>query len=184
MRYAKMILRPGIPAPLQPQTFGSNKGLLEGRRVSVGEIKGLTVLVQFQDVKSTVTREDVDRMLNGENYSENGNFCSVRDYYRLMSGGKLNYTNEVVGPITLSRNRSYYTFHLLVEEALNLAVAGGLDLKKFDSRGEGIVDAMSFLYAGQTQYIGELWPHNHFIELEHGGIKTYFYMLSSMGSTK
>ncbi len=166
------------------KTFGSNKGLLEGRRVSEGKIKGLTVLVQFQDVKSTVTREDVDRMLNGENYSENGNFCSVRDYFRLMSGGKLDYTNEVVGPITLSRNRSYYTFHLLVEEALNLAVAGGLDLKEFDSRGEGIVDAMSFLYAGQTQYIGELWPHNYFIELEHGCIKTYFYMLSSMGRTK
>ncbi len=185
MRYAKMIPPAQAYQPHSSlKTFGSNKGLLEGRRVSEGEIKGLTVLVQFQDVKSTVTREDVDRMLNGENYSENGNFCSVRDYYRLMSGGKLNYTNEVVGPVTLSRNRSYYTFHLLVEEALNKAVASGLDLRKFDSQGEGIVDAISFLYAGQTQYIGELWPHNYFIELEHGGVKTYFYMLSSMGSTK
>jgi M6 family metalloprotease-like protein len=184
-RYAKMIPPARGYQPYSSlKTFGPNKGLLEGRRVSEGEIKGLTVLVQFQDVRSTVTREDVDRMLNGENYSENGNFCSVRDYYRLISGGKLDYTNEVVGPITLSRNRSYYTFHLLVEEALNKAVAGGLDLRKFDSRGEGIVDAMSFLYAGQTQYIGELWPHNYFIELEHGDIKTYFYMLSSMGSTK
>ncbi|HSD59087.1 MAG TPA: M6 family metalloprotease domain-containing protein [Methanotrichaceae archaeon] len=184
-RYAKMIPpAKGYQPHSSLKTFGPNKGLLEGRRVSEGEIKGLTVLVQFQDVKSTVTRDDVDRMLNGENYNENGNFCSVRDYYRLMSGGKLDYTNEVVGPVTLSRNRSYYTFHLLVEEALNLAVAGGLDLRKFDSQGEGIVDAVNFLYAGQTQYIGELWPHNHFIELEHGGVKTYFYMLSSMGRTK
>lgn len=184
-RYSRMIPPAnGFSPHSSLKTFGSNKGLLEGRRVSEGKIKGLTVLVQFQDVKSTVTREDVDRMLSGENYSENGNFCSVRDYFRLMSGGKLDYTNEVVGPITLSRNRSYYTFHLLVEEALNLAVAEGLNLKKFDSLGEGIVDAMSFLYAGQTQYIGELWPHNYFIELEHGRIKTYFYMLSSMGRTK
>ena len=79
--------------------------------------------------------------------------------------GKLDYTNEVVGPITLSRNRQYYTENLLVKEALDLAVKNGLDLKKFDSRGVGIVDAMSFLYAGQTQYLGELWPHNYFIEL-------------------
>ncbi len=185
-RYAKMS-PPPAPA-FRPsanlRTFGPNKGLMEGRRVSEGNIKGLTVLVQFRDVKSTITRDDVDRMLNGENYHENGNFCSAREYFLLMSGGKLNYTSEVVGPITLSRNRSYYTYHLLVEEALNLAVAGGLDLKKFDSKGEGIVDAMNFLYAGQTQYIGELWPHNYFIDLEHSGMKTYFYMLSSMGLRK
>ncbi len=185
MRYAKM--SPPVQA-YRPhaslRTFGSNKGLLEGRRVSEGDIKGLTILVQFQDVKSTVTREEVERMLNGENYRENGNFCSVREYFRLMSGGKLNYTNKVVGPVTLSRNRSYYTFHLLVEEALDLALAGGLNLREFDSEGEGIVDAINFLYAGQTQYIGELWPHNYFIELERGGMKTYFYMLSSMGRSK
>jgi M6 family metalloprotease-like protein len=166
------------------RTIGPNKGLLEGRRVSEGDIKGLTILVQFKDVKSTVTREDIDKMLNAENYHENGNFCSAREYFRLMSGGKLNYTNEVVGPITLSHNRSYYTFNLLVEEALDLAIAGGVDLTKFDSQGKGIVDAMNFLYAGQTQYIGELWPHNYFIELERCGMKTCFYMLSSMGRSK
>lgn len=185
MRYAKMSPPAQAYRPhASLRTFGSNKGLLEGRRVSEGDIKGLTILVQFKDVKSTVTKEEVDRMLNAESYHDNGNFCSVREYFRLMSGGKLNYTNEVVGPITLSRNRSYYTFHLLVEEALDLAMAGGLDLKKFDSQGEGIVDAMSFLYAGQTQYIGELWPHNYFIELERSDMKTYFYMLSSMGRSK
>ena len=65
-----------------------------------------------------------------------------------------------------------------------MAIQSGIDLGKFDSRGEGIVDAMSFLYAGQTQYVGELWPHNYFIDLQHGKMKTYFYMLSSMGRTK
>lgn len=184
-RYAKMI----PPAqPYQPhdtlRTFGPNKGLLEGRRLTQGDIKGLTILVQFKDVKSTVTREDVNKMLNAESYKENGNFCSAREYFRLMSGGKLNYTNEVVGPVTLSKNQRYYTNHLLVEEALDLAIAGGLDLKKFDSQDEGIVDAINFLYAGQTQYIGELWPHNYFLELKRGSMKTYFYMLSSLGRSK
>ena len=169
---------------LNLRTFGSEKGLMEGRRISEGNVRGLTVIVQFQDLKTSVTSEDVDAALNGEGYHENGNFCSVREYYKIMSNGKLDYTNEVVGPITLSKDRAYYTFNLLVKEALDLAVKGGVDLKKFDSRGEGIVDAMSFLYAGQTQYIGELWPHNYFIDLTYGGIKTYFYMLSSVGRTK
>lgn len=184
-RYVKM----NPPAePYQPtatlKTFGPNKGLLEGRRLSEGDIKGLTILVQFKDVKSTVTREDVDRMLNGENYTENGNFCSVREYFQLMSGGKLNYTNVVVGPVTLSKNRQYYVAHLLVEEALDLAIASGVNLKEFDSRGEKIVDAINFLYAGQTQYIGELWPHNYYLDLSRGDMKTHFYMLSSLGRSK
>ena len=184
-RYARML---PPPEPYQPhatlKTFGPNKGLLEGRRLTEGEIKGLTILVQFKDIKSTVTKDDVDKMLNGANYSENGNFCSVREYYRLISGGKLNYTNHVVGPVTLSKNRRYYANRLLVEEALDLAIAKGLDLTQFDSQDEGIVDAVSFLYAGQTQYLGELWPHNYFLELQRGSMKTYFYMLSSLGRSK
>ncbi|WP_292390449.1 M6 family metalloprotease domain-containing protein [Methanosarcina sp. UBA5] len=141
-------------------------------------------MVQFKDVKSTVTREDVDNMLNGGNYTENGNFCSAREYFQLMSGGKLDYTNEVVGPVTLSKNRQYYADHLLVEEALDLAIASGVNLKDFDSRNERIVDAINFLYAGQTQYIGELWPHNYFLDLERDNMKTHFYMLSSLGRSK
>jgi len=191
-RNAKFEARYDRMSPPQPayrphatlRTYGPNKGLLEGRRLTEGEVKGLTVMVQFKDLKSTVTRQDLDRMLNGKDYQENGNFCSVREYFRLISGGKLDYTNQVVGPVTLSKKRSYYANHLLVEEALDLAIAGGADLKQFDSLEEGIVDAVSFLYAGQTQYIGELWPHNYFLELERGSMKTHFYMLSSLGRSK
>jgi len=81
------------PDPFLPpgtmRTFGANKGLLDGRRVSEGNVKGLTILVQFQDVKSTVTTAEVSDILNGEGYTESGNFCSVRDYYLKMSNGKL-----------------------------------------------------------------------------------------------
>lgn len=163
------------------RTFGANNGLLEGRRLNSGQVRGLTILVEFQDVTSTATRDEVAEMLNGQNYTRNGNFCSVRDYYLLMSSGRLDYTNEVVGPFKLSRNRQYYASTLLVEEALNLAVAAGVDLTRFDSKGEGILDALCILYAGQTQYLGELWPHNSYIDLRRGGIRTNLYLLTSMG---
>ncbi len=166
------------------RTLGPNKGLLEGRRVSEGAVKGLTVLVQFQDVKSTVSAADVSEMLNGHGYSENGNFCSVRDYYKMMSNGKLDYTNEVVGPITLKQNRMYYAQNLLVKEALDAVVDMGIDLSRFDSREDGIIDALSFLYAGQTQYLDWLWPHNHVVNLRYGNNRTYFYMISSLGRSK
>jgi M6 family metalloprotease-like protein len=165
------------------RTFGPNQGLLEGRVLSTGPVKGLTILVNFQDVTSTVTRADVEEMLNGTNYTRNGNICSAREYFQRVSSGKLDYTNVVVGPYTLSRNRQFYVNNLLIEEALQLAVADGLDLQQFDSRNENIVDALNVLYAGQTQYNGDLWPHNYHIDLRFGTMRTDLYLLTSLGRT-
>ena len=165
------------------RTVGPNQGLLEGRVLSIGTVKGLTILVNFQDLASTVTRADVEDMLNGENYNRNGNICSAREYFDRVSSGKLKYTNFVAGPYTLSRNREFYVNNLLVEEALQLAVADGLDLKQFDSRNENIIDALNIMYAGQTQYRGELWPHNWHIDLHFGAMRTDLYLLTSLGRT-
>ncbi|MEB3321713.1 MAG: M6 family metalloprotease domain-containing protein [Synechococcaceae cyanobacterium] len=163
------------------RTFGPAQGLLNGRVLATGTVRGLTILVNFKDLQSTVTRGDVEALLNSDNYTSNGNICSVREYFRRISSGKLDYVNTVVGPYTLSRNRQYYVRNLLVEEALGLAVADGLDLTLFDSRGEGLIDALNVLYAGQTQYAGELWPHNWSINLRFGNMRTDQYMLSSLG---
>lgn len=163
-------------------TFGPNNGLLEGRRVSEGSVRGLTVLVEFQDVATTITADQVSAMLNSDNYTANGNFCSVRKYYQTMSSGLLDYSNLVVGPINLSKSRSYYMQNLLVGEALEAVRSMGIDLSQFDSRGEGILDAVNFMYAGQTQYIGQLWPHNSYINIQIGNYRTYFYQLTSLGA--
>jgi M6 family metalloprotease-like protein len=181
-RFARMSPPEGEGAPHHVRTFGANQGLLTGRRVSEGRVKGLTILVEFDDLSSQVTAQDVDALLNSDNYSQHGNFCSVKAYYDRMSGGKLNYTNTVVGPIKLSRSLSYYKSHLFVREALNIAVSEHqIDLSEFDSKNEGIVDALNFMYAGRTVYEGELWPHNFSIDLNYSGIRTHFYMLTSLG---
>jgi M6 family metalloprotease-like protein len=173
----------GIGGRGAQRTFGPNKGLLQGRRVSSGVVRGLTILVTFKDVTSNVTAADVTAMLNGANYTANGNFCSAREYFRVVSAGKLDYSNDVVGPFQLSHERSYYITHLLVEEALDLAIASGVDLRRYDSRREGMVDALSVMYAGQTQYLDELWPHNAWLQLSRGATRTGFYMLTSLGRT-
>jgi M6 family metalloprotease-like protein len=163
-------------------TLGPNNGLLTGRRVSTGSVRGLTVLVEFQDITTPITKQDVEEMLNGENYTKNGNFCSARDYFLLVSGGKLDYTNVVVGPVKLSRKQQFYVNNSLVPEAMQLAVATGIDLKQFDSRDDGIIDAVNFLYAGQSRYEEELWPHNSFLEMQFGTMRTNFYLLTGLGS--
>ncbi|MHB1063110.1 MAG: M6 family metalloprotease domain-containing protein [Georgenia sp.] len=176
-------LRPRPPeVPGLTRTFGANRGLLPGRRVSAGQVRGLTVLVQFADLASTVTSADVAAMLNDEGYRRNGNSGSVRDYFLAMSAGKLDYRNVVVGPVTLPMPQAHYVANSLVQPALTAAVNDlGVNLADFDSRGEGVVDAVNFLYAGRTLYQGELWPHNAERRLTFGNVRTNFYMLTSMG---
>ena len=184
-RYAN--IRPPERAETLMRTLGLNEGLLEGRRVSSGPVRGLTILVEFADMSTNVTASDVDDLLNGENYNKHGNYCSVNKYFHLMSNGKLNYSNSVVGPIRLSKNRIYYTTdenktRLLIREALDIVVNDmGIDLSEFDSRSEGIVDALNIMYAGRTVYEGGLWPHNSVINLNYAGIRTHFYMITSLG---
>ena len=182
-RYRRAAVAGGRVDDTVVRTFGPNQGLLQGRVLSTGVVTGLTILVNFQDVTSTVTRADVEQLLNGDNYTRNGNICSAREYFKRVSSGKLDYTNVVVGPYTLSRNRQFYVTNLLVEEALDLAVADGLDLAQFDSRNENIVDALNIMYAGQTQYTGDLWPHNSNLALQYGAVRTDLYLLTSLGRT-
>ncbi len=180
-RAARAAAAPGAHEVVR--TFGPNQGLLAGRQLSIGSVRGLTILVNFQDLQSTVTAADVREMLNADNYTRNGNICSVREFYRRVSSGKLDYTNDVVGPYTLGHDRAFYVNNLLIEEALRLAVNDGVDLTRFDSRHEGILDALNVLYAGQTQYLGELWPHNYSIDLTFGQVRTNLYLLTSLGRT-
>ncbi|MCX6677199.1 MAG: M6 family metalloprotease domain-containing protein [Methanothrix sp.] len=165
--------------------YGRNRGLLDGRSVCQGKVLGLTILVQFSDVKTSITAADVSDMLNTPGYKGYGNFCSARDYFLLMSNGKLDYGNVVIGPITLPHEKQYYVEHLLVEETLLAVKATGIDLKQFDSKRQGYIDAISILYAGKSLYLGNLiWPHNGIINMMLGDMRAYFYMLTGLGDDK
>ena len=181
-RFSSALPPEPVDDPLIMRAFAANQGLLPGRRVADGQVRGLTVLVEFADRDAGVTADDVDALLNAENYAVNGASCSVREYFLRVSNGALDYGNRVVGPVKLSKNRSHYKERLLVREALDIVVHElGIDLSEFDSRGEGVVDALNFMYAGRTAYEGKLWPHNSHINLNYGGIQTSMYMLTSLG---
>ena len=164
------------------RTFGADDGLLAGRKLHGGQIRGLTVIVDFDDVRTSIVSTDVEAMFNADNYSANGNFSSVKRYFETISSGKLTYANLVIGPVRLSKRRSHYINSLLVKEAMDIVVNDlNVDLTQFDSKNEGIVDAINFLYAGGSQYDGELWPHNSFETLHYGNMKTHYYQLTGLG---
>ncbi len=167
------------------RTLGPDGGLLSGRKLHRGPIRGLTVIVNFDDIRTNIATADVDAMFNADNYSEHGNYCSVKTYFETVSSGKLTYTNLVVGPVQLSKRRSHYINNLLVKEAMDIVVHDlNVDLTQFDSKGEGIVDAINVLYAGESQYDGDLWPHNSFKTLHYGTMRTHYYQLTGLGMHK
>lgn len=181
-KYAQ--LRPAVePIPGISATLGQNNGLLPGKQLSrESRIRGLTILINFKDEASTITPDLVDGLLNGDNFTSYGNYCSVKSYYQTMSSGRLEYTNTVVGPVTLSKNKAHYIDNALMVEALSTAITDyNLDLSQYDCTGRGVVDAINFLYAGETLYEGWLWPHNHVMSFRDKGVRTHFYTIQSLG---
>ena len=160
---------------------GPNNGLLNGRQVSSGKVRGLVILVEFSDVKCTVTKEEVESMLNDDSYNLHGNKCSVREYFLKTSDRNLDYSNVVVGPITLPKHRQYYVDNPLFSDVLNEVVSQGVDLAEFDSRNEKVIDAISFMYAGRTLYQNWLWPHNHVLNWTANGYRANLYQITSLG---
>jgi len=137
---------------------------------------GLIILVNFSDLsfQSENTLEAMDEMHNGDNYTYNGATGSARKYFYDQSMGKYNPTFDVVGPVTLSNVMSYYGGN---DSTYNDKNAGGMiveacqladqqfdvDFTKYDNDGDGEVDFVYVVYAGQgeadTGIENTVWPH-------------------------
>ena len=188
--------RPVSSSPDSPVgAIGWDKGLLFGPKIHSGKIRGLTVLVEFQDMKCHLSKKDVYSMLNDDGYKGNGNYCSVREYFLLMSGKTLDYSNEVFGPIKLKHERMYYrnrTTQELLDETFNALVVQGINFETFDCNKDGKIDAINILYAGGCEeggyykgnlFIAPLWPHNSVYEKTLGKVSSYFYQICNLDNS-
>lgn len=137
-----------------------------------GERKGLVILVNYKDKKMQHTQAEYNDYFNKAGYSDNNCTGSVRDYFLSQSYGKFSLDFDVMGPVTLSKNLSYYGDNdsdgndkhaaEMVAEAVKLAVSG-IDLKKYDLDGDGYVDQVYVVYAGYGEHAdapaNTIWPH-------------------------
>ncbi len=134
-----------------------------------GTVVGLCVLVDFPDMAGTVARADVDDFCNEIGYTGFRNKGSVRDYFHDVSGGRLSYTNVVVGYFTAVHDRAYYTdpdedfgfrARQLVREALDHVKGSGFDFDRLSADSAKMVYALNIFYAGERgNYREGLWPH-------------------------
>lgn len=141
--------------------------------------KILTILMEFQDIKfehPLSIKNLVDSMINGEYYSfpnSTGTYPSVNSYYKSASYNKLDIKADVVGPYTANHNRKFYGAKTwfsddviakrLVYEAICKA-ANEVDFSDYDNDGDGYVECIHVLFAGQGQSEKgapeeTIWPH-------------------------
>lgn len=171
-------------------------GATGGEGIGVtGKHKGLVILVNFKDVTMSDkhSREEWDRMFNETGYSLFGNSGSVHDYFHSQSYGLLDLEFDVVGPVTVSKNMSYYGGNdgngndrnpaAMVYEACQL-VDDQVNFEDYDWDGDGYVDQVYVIYAGYGEATGgdedTIWPHEwgivyggYDLRLDNTRINTY-----------
>ncbi|MCR4945107.1 MAG: M6 family metalloprotease domain-containing protein [Clostridium sp.] len=159
------------------------------------EINGLTILIDFPDVKSSVTREEIDSFINEKGYTGFNNNGSVRDYFYDISGGNVEYSNTVTEFYTAKHEKSYYDnvnstdygkALELVREALNGLRRSGFDFSTLSVDENGEPRAVNILYAGDPDagWANGLWPHQGYIPegFYSGGVNIHKYQLSNIGT--
>ena len=140
-----------------------------------GNKKAIMILVNFNDVKYQASHTNAlfQKIANEENYTE-GNFKgSMADYFKAQSRGKFTLDFDVVGPVTVSKNASYYGSNdsqendmypeKMVQEAVTLAKNQISDWTPYDWDNDGYVDQVYVVYAGKGEADGgaenTIWPH-------------------------
>jgi len=142
------------------------------RATLTGERKGLIILVNFSDKSFSTAESTWESALNDENYSVSPFKGSVHDYFLKQSLGLFDITFDVAGPFALSNKVSYYGANdksgsdtrpaTMVAEACRLANSS-VDFGDYDWDGDGEVDQVVVIYAGQGEADGgaasTIWPH-------------------------
>ena len=125
--------------------------------------RGLVILVNFADVAFETEKAEMDSMLVGEDYNRNYSYTyrgktynvdskgSARQYFQDASNGQYNPQFDVIGPVTISNNMSYYGKNdsygndshpeHMINEACKLADSEcGIDFTQYDNDEDGYVD--------------------------------------------
>ena len=156
-----------------------------------GERRGVIILAQFKDLKfnKSHTSAYYQNLANQEGFTSiYGHVGSVRDYFIDQSNGQFVLDFDVYGPVTLPNNYAYYGAHTgsgseeendahagtMVAQACKLAAeAFDIDFKQYDWDGDGTVDQVFVIYAGQGEADGgddnTIWPHQYYLSYSDYG---------------
>ncbi len=139
----------------------------------IGTRRGLVILADFPDFPFKHSHKDMDNFFNQVGYSGYLNYGSVHDYFHSQSYGLFDLEFDVIGPVTMSHNMSYYGGNdyygedlrpaTMIIEACRMADNLGVDFSQYDWDENGWVDQVFVVYAGYGENQGasenSIWPH-------------------------
>ena len=135
----------------------------------------IVIAANFADVSFTCSIADIDSMFNGQHWTKDGATGSVRQYFNDQSMGQYNPQFDIVGPITLSKNCSYYGTNTsrsstgnagyMVTEAC-AKVDDIVDFSQYDADNDGCIDLVFVFYAG----FGENDPPTWYTDAQASGL--------------
>lgn len=157
-------------------TWPSGIGLFPGNTYPVsGSPKALIILVEFKDVKFTYAnaKQYFTNFASQKGFSESGAHGSALDYFTAASNGKFTPDFDVLGPVTLGQNVSYYGANdysgndvrpeYMIRDAMQM-LDSSYDLSVYDTDGDGMIDNVYCIYAGMGEASGgastTIWPHS------------------------
>ncbi len=192
-----------LPAALFASPPGSVSPMKKGKPSADGDgvVRVPVLLVAFRDLGFTYTRDEISDVLNLEGYSRDGATGCAADYFRDQFGGKYEFRFEVSDIVTLSYGYSFYgrnenldapgtdlRMGRMVYEACMLADSK-VDFSSFDSNGDGVLDQVMVIFAGEDEAAGadadHLWSKSGFLDteknldLECDGIRINCYACTS-----
>lgn len=136
---------------------------------TTGTVRGLIVLAEYQDVKFQPgsTQEYFDRKVNQPNYEGPETYGSVNDYFREQSGGIFTPEFDIVGPVTLPKDRASYGMNEDLDGQFRDAAYQAIkeydaDFSRYDVNGDSFVDFFFVIFAGHAESQGGgaecIWP--------------------------
>lgn len=164
---------------------------------SVGAMDVLVVPVQFSG--DTITSAQLDKLnlaFNGT--SADTGWESVKTYYQKSSYGKLDLSFDIQSAYSARHNASYYENYsenywqdgqmntrtgeeVILKEVLSYYETR-LDLTKYDSNGDGCIDAVYLIYSADVDYDnGEFyWAYVTWFygEDKYDGLDAYYYLFA------
>ena len=150
------------------------------RATDYSKFKGLIILIEFND--KSFSRDDyqeiITDMVNKEGYTgyDYQQFTgSVRDYFSDNSGGKFQPQFDIAGPYKVDYSQydcpirgENKCMDILMAAIDSADVVGGINFKNYDGDGDGYVDLVYFIVAGNgANYSGNdenlWWPYRSYI---------------------
>ena len=130
------------------------------------------LLIDFPDLSASYPLEIFDDLMNEPGYvGAQGETGSIRDYYLEISYGEFDAQTDIMGWFTSSENHIHYGddtqgshnhVRQMIGDAIDEAEAQGVNWSQYDNDGNGYVDGINIVHAGQGAEEGNganIWSH-------------------------